>query len=374
MRGLWLIAVMLGAGACAWGPGMSMDEQEFNERNAGKAKEGGDGAYQIVPITAPLLARQMAAQQKERAPLRRDPLEALAQGYDYRVTPHDVLTVTVWDHPELTIPAGEFRTPEATGFAVASDGTMFFPHVGEVEVGGKTLREVRELLTRRLANVIERPQLDVRVAGFRGQRVQVTGEVVAPSTLPITDVPLRVQDALSQAKGTTPEADLRNITLTRAGKVITLDLQALYEQGDNTQNWLLQNGDVVHVPDRSRNKVFVLGEVRKPSSRVMVKGRMTLAEAIGDTEGFDPLTSNPGKVYVIRGSFERPTIYRLDASSADSLLLATQFQLEPRDVIFVSAHNLTRWNRIISQIQPTVQLLWMSVDLANRASTITVPP
>jgi polysaccharide biosynthesis/export protein len=361
---------VFGASACALGPGMTMDERAARDRYSGK----GEGeAFRVVPIDAPLVAKQLAEQKAPREP-KRDPLAGLAEGYDYRVTPHDVLTVTVWDHPELTIPAGEFRDAETSGYAVAADGTIFFPHVGEVEVAGKTLKEVRRLLTQRLTYVIERPQLDVRVAGFRGQKVQVTGEVTEPATLPITDVPMRVQDALSQAKGTTPEANLRQVTLTRGGEVFTLDLQALYEEGDTSQNWLLQDGDVLHVPDRSRNKVFVLGEVRRPSSRVMVKGRMTLAEAIGDSEGFDPVTSNPGKVYVIRGSLKRPVIYRLDASSPDALLLATHFELEPRDVVFVSTHNLTRWNRIISQIGPTVRLLYESVDLTNRASEIGQPP
>lgn len=372
MRGIWLLAVALLASACALGPGMNMDERAFRERHAGKAK-GEDDAFKVVPIDAPLVARQLK-ELKARPEPKRDPLAALAQGYDYRVTPHDVLSVTVWDHPELTIPAGEFRDAEAAGYAVASDGTMFFPHVGEIEVAGKTLKEVRRLLTQRLTYVIERPQLDVRVAGFRGQKVQVTGEVTEPATLPITDVPLRVQDALSQVKGTTVEADLRNVTLTRGGEVFTLDMQALYEDGDTSQNWLLQDGDVLHVPDRSRNKVFVMGEVRRPSSRTMVKGRMTLAEAIGDSEGFDPVTSNPGKVYVIRGKLERPVIYRLDASSPDALLLATHFELQPRDVVFVSTHNLTRWNRIISQIEPTVRLLYESVILTDRVTDIGRPP
>jgi polysaccharide export outer membrane protein len=250
---------------------------------------------------------------------------------------------------------------------------MFYPHVGVIQVAGKTLREIREILTQRLTHIIERPQLDVRVVSFRGQKVQVTGEVVAPSSVPITDVPMRVQDAISQARGLTPEADLRTVTLSRGGKMFTLDLQALYEQGDVSQNWLLQDGDILHVPDRSRNKVFVLGEVRRPSSRVMVKGRMTLAEAIGDSEGFDPVSSNPAKLYVIRGSFDRPTIYKLDAESPDALLLATQFQLQPHDVVFVSAHNLTRWNRIISQIQPTVQLLWQAMDIGDRAVILQTP-
>jgi polysaccharide export outer membrane protein len=373
MRRVLLLAGMLCTSACSFGPGMHMDEDAFRERYAGKADGGADDAFEIVSIDASLLRKQQEARlQAKPAPLK-DPLAQTATDYDYRVTAHDVLSVIVWDHPELTIPAGEFRSPEATGNPVSADGTMFYPHVGSIQVAGKTLREIRELLTQRLSSVIERPQLDVRVVGFRGQKVQVTGEVVAPSSVPITDVPLRVQDAISQAKGLTQEADLHEVTLSRGGKVFTLDLQALYEQGDVSQNWLLQDGDILNVPDRSRNKVFVLGEVRKPSSRVMVRGRMTLADAIGDSEGFDPVSSNPAKVYVIRGSFDRPSIYKLDAQSPDALLLATQFQLQPHDVVFVSAHNLTRWNRIISQIQPTVQLLWQAIDAGDRAVILQSP-
>src|SRR5215207_1854065 len=166
MRCSLLLAGGLCMSACALGPGMSMDEREYRDRYAGKGK-GAEDTFKIVPIDAPLLAKQLAAQRSARVQPKRDPLDERAQDYDYRITPHDVLSVTVWDHPELTIPAGEFRSAEAAGYAVASDGTIFFPHVGEVEVAGKTLKEVRRLLSQRLAYVIERPQLDVRVAGFR---------------------------------------------------------------------------------------------------------------------------------------------------------------------------------------------------------------
>lgn len=371
-RALLLVWVLC-TSACAWGPGMYMDEGAIRARYAGKADAGTGEEFKVVPIDVALLEEQQKVRLETRPAPLRDPLAEFAASYNYRVTAHDVLSVIVWDHPELTIPAGEFRSAEATGHPVSTDGTMFFPYAGILQVSGKTLPEIRELLTQRLNHVIEKPQLDVRVVGFRGQKVQVTGEVAAPSSLPITDVPMRVQDAVSQARGPTPEANLRGVTLTRGGKTFILDLQALYEQGDISQNWLLQDGDILHVPDRSRNKVFVLGEVRRPSSRVMVKGRMTLAEAIGDTEGFDPVSSNPAKVYVIRGNFDQPTIYKLDARSPDALLLATQFQLQPHDVVFVSAHNLTRWNRIITQIQPTVQMLWQAVDIGNRSVVFPSP-
>src|SRR5690606_30849550 len=140
---------------------------------------------------------------------------------------------------------------------------------------------------------------------------------------------------------------------------------ALLDFGDTTQNRLLEDGDIVQVPDRSRNKVYVLGEVRRPQSLLMHRGRMTLAEAIGDTEGFDMLSSDPSRVLVIRGEVGKPTVYMLDAKSPDALLLAEAFPLEPRDVVFVSTAGVTRWGRVINQIAPTLRSL-RDVDDVSR--------
>jgi polysaccharide export outer membrane protein len=337
--------------------GMTLSESAVRRRGE-KATPAEPG---VIEVTPQVLSKLREEQQKAVPEPRADPLAAEAAVYEYRIAPFDILGVTVWDHPELTIPAGEFRTPESTGNPVRADGTMFYPHAGVLRVAGRTVTEVRELLTERLTRVIQKPQLDVRVVQFRGKKVQVTGEVLAPSTLPITDVPMRIQDALAQSKGLTPEADLARVTLTRGGRVFELDLLALYERGDASQNWLLADGDVVNVPDRSRNKVFVLGEVKNPASKLMVKGRMTLAEAIGDTAAIDQ-TSASGVVYVIRGEFERPRVYRIDASSADALLLAVQFPLRPADVVFVSTSELTRWSRVMDRLLPTISILWQGLN------------
>ncbi len=354
-----VILAVLATGCAAVAPGMNASDVAIEARGAPGAE------IRVEPITPRLLVAQAEERARRAAARAADPLTGQPHDYEYRVAPFDVLSVIVWDHPELTIPAGEFRAAEAAGNTVQADGTMFYPHVGVLPVAGKTLPEVRALLTERLKKVLENPQLDVRVAAFRGKRVQVTGEVVQPSTLPVTDVPLRVQDAIAGARGLTPNAWTRGVTLTRAGKPYRLDLQALYDEGDVSQNWLLQDGDVLNVPSREENKVFVLGEVRQPSSKVMAKGRMSLAEALGDAAGLDPSTSSGG-VYVFRGRYEAPQVFRLDASSADALLLAVQFELEPHDVVFVSTYKLASWNRIVTQILPTIQGLWQTVDLGNR--------
>lgn len=356
-------ALLALSSGCALAPGMKMDEGAAVRRGRSAT---GDEAFRVEPITPGLIAT--LASEGGQPPRPTDPLGGQPPPA-YTIAPHDVLQVLVWDHPELTTPTGQFRSPEENGNTVAVDGTVYYPHVGVLAVAGKTVTQVRSLLTDRLSRYIQNPQLDVRVVGFHGRKVQVTGEVIAPGAVPITQVPLRVQDALAAVRGLTPEADAARVQLLRGQQVYPLDVQALLEVGDLSQDWVLQDGDVLQVPDRSRNRVFVMGEVKQQQTRLMARGRMTLAEALGEAGGMDLTTASAGKVYVLRGDFAAPRIYRLDAGSPDALLLAVRFPLRPLDVVFVSATELTRWNRVITQILPTLQALYppaITADVLRR--------
>ncbi len=358
-RLILLLVICFSLAACALTPGMYMGTTSGESEVEVPVLESGElvtSKVIITPITADLIVQQSAATNR-----RPDTAKVGAPQQDYgpyRLGPGDILIVTVWDHPELTIPAGEFRNPEAAGSVVADDGTFFYPYVGVLKVTGMSVDELRDILTKRLARYIENPQLDVRVISFRSKKAYVVGEVKQPGVRPITDVPLTVADAINLSGGLTPEADMLNVTLTRRdGRVIPIDLLALYEKGDLSQNLLLDNGDVLNVPDNTLNKVFVLGEVRSPSSRLLNKGRLTLTEALSDTGGVDPLTSSAGHIYVIRSRRPMPEIFHLDANSPDALLLADRFNLIPHDVVYVDAAVITRWNRVITQILPTAQTI-----------------
>lgn len=288
----------------------------------------------------------------------------------YRVGPRDILTITVWDHPELTIPAGEFRAADAAGTVVGEDGNIFYPYAGIIKAAGKTVEEIREQLTQKLAEYIEQVQLDVRVASYRSQRVYVVGEVTTPGIQLVKDIPLTILEAINSSGGLKPEADSRNVTLTRNDKAYNINLQAIYEGFGLSQNVQLENGDVLNVPNNAFNKVFVLGEsnlvnsfsggtnsAQRARSIIMDKGRMTLAEALSDGGGFNQETADAARVFIFRGGLGKPQIFHLDSKSPDALLLADRFSLQPRDIVFVDRAEGIRWNQIIGQVQPTMTLI-----------------
>lgn len=346
--GLVLLAV-LGVQGCAMSPGMRM------EGGDGEAVQYKGQVITIEEISYDLIGRLDRERRSETAKL----IQQLAPQDDtYRIGPTDILQITVWDHPELTIPAGSFRDAEEQGQLVGEDGTLFYPFVGEMQVAGRSVGELRKELTQKLSRYIQNPQLDVRVVGFRSQKVYVVGEVRQPGVLPLTDLPMTIADAINLAGGVTPEAHKGGVNVSRDGQTYRINLRALYELADTSQNLLLQNGDIVNVPDLSQQKVFVMGEVRTPGAVDIINGRLTLAAALGETGGANQAVADTGRIYVVRNSSgSSPQIFHLDASYATGMLLAEQFEMEAQDVIFVDTAGLSRWNRVISQLLPSAQII-----------------
>lgn len=350
VRYLPLIMLLGILSGCAMAPGGHIDESEIEQSL--------DGRVDVQAITPELVDTM-------QAPIVPDPaspqaLHAQVQGYEYRVGPGDILSVIVYDHPELTIPAGAERSAAETGNRIRPNGTMFYPYVGRVEVAGMTLDEVRDLIARRLADVINDPQVEVGIAAFNSQKVYISGAVANPGTLPLTIVPMTVLDAISEVGGAQDNADWRNVTLSRNGSEERISLYAMMRQGDMTQNRLLHDGDLLHVPTMENQNVIVMGQVIRPGAIALGNERITLTDALGRAGGVNEARAEPSGIFVVRGnppgSEKIATIYQLDIQDATRLLLGTRFPLEPQDVIYVTSAPLARWNSVISLLLPSVSL------------------
>jgi polysaccharide export outer membrane protein len=274
--------------------------------------------------------------------------------WDYRIGVGDILEIIVWDHPELTSPAGEGRSAQDSGLRVQSNGTFFYPYVGQVTARGRTPEAVRADLRIRLAEFIPDPQIEVRVVGYRSQAVSVTGEVGTPSRHPLTDTPLTLLDAIDAAGGLSEQADARKVILRRGGRSYTVDMQAFLEQGVGANNPLLQDGDVVSVARLGLQEAYLLGQIAKPSTVDLTYENVTLTQALTRVGGLREDQADARGIFVFRDTPMGITVYQLDASNPTAFLIGTRFVILPQDVIYVTTAPLYRWNRLISSLLPSV--------------------
>ena len=321
----------------------------------------GSAAPPTELITDKLIASERAAStghaRQDLTPL------FVARPPPYTIGRGDILSIVVWDHPELaaggmnaatSLSSGGATPPNAAtpGFAVDHLGRIQFPLIGLLTMDGLTEEQARELLAKKLARYLAHPNVTLRVQSYRSRRVYVDGEVRTPGLQAIDDIPMTLVEALNRSGGMLPSADQSRIVLERGERRYTVNLRELVQKGVNPGTILLAHGDVVRVHSRDESKVFVSGEVITPKALTMHNGRLTLNEALGETGGISPLSGDARQVYVVRKTPERTRVFRLDARASGALGMAESFELRPKDVVYVAASPLANWNRHLSLLFP----------------------
>jgi polysaccharide export outer membrane protein len=314
-------------------------------------------------ITAELVKQEREARRKEGG---QDISKLIAGPAPYVIQPGDILSIVVWDHPELTASRDGGTASQSTngnngdsgttpgGFVVDHNGVIQFPFAGAMKVAGMTESQARSALATKISRYIRNPDVTLRVQSYRSKRVYVDGEVKSPGLQPITDIPMTLMEAINRAGGMNPTADQSEIEVTRDGKTYKVNLMQMMQNGKNPASIMLANGDVVHVGSREDSKIFVTGEVVTPKSLPMRNGRMTLNEALGEAGGINPQTGNGEQVYVVRNATAKePIVYHLNARTPAGLAIAQEFELKPQDVVYVDAAPLATWHRVVSLIFPS---------------------
>jgi polysaccharide biosynthesis/export protein len=331
-----------------------------------------------VEAITPALTQGLKERPPQTAPLPDDMVTL--EDYTYRIGATDVLSIFVNQSlfADSTTPAFAGDRVAESMYVVSNSGQIFLPLYGPLTVAGLTTSEVYQEIERALSRYVTRPQINVRVAEYRSQRVGVVGAVEEPGFVPITDRPMAITEAIIAA-GLLDTADLRKVILKRGGTEYTVDVYDLINSASFGQRWVLQDGDVVLVP-LNENKVYVLGEA--PNRTAFIDPYNTkLAEILVpvDVQGsaasragnyLQSGTALTGSIFVIRGDVDQARVFHLNASSPESLILADEFQLISGDIIFVSTREITRFNRFVAQLLPSVGSLLSSVLLVDRVDTL----
>lgn len=346
-RAAWALPALLLLGACT-APGMKLNVKP--ERTATTMRVDGLNVT-LHSLNAEALRSQPVREMDPAAS------ELLAEKPSpYRVGPQDVLLVTVWDHPEITLPLGQYRQDAASGTVVDEGGQIFFPYLGSFKVAGMTTAQIRDTLTTRLSRILQNPQIDVKVLAYRSQKIYVGGEVKNPAVYTVTDVPFTLAEAINRAGGFLPTADDSRLVLTRGGHTWLLNFQALLTSGNKIGQILLKDGDSLQVPSAMENPVYMMGELLRPGTLPMRHGDLTLAQALSDSGGIQGVSADARSIYVIRAGTapNAVDVYHLDSRNPTALVLADKFPLRPRDIVYVDAGTLVRFSRVMGLIVPTV--------------------
>lgn len=354
---------------CGMAPGMQAPPGVSQARAATEAARTSGGAANdqpppnaLVEINNTLIAKE-AATRPTTVP--NDVEKLFGTPKPYTLGPGDVLSIVVWDHPEMNLPTtsngtngqqDQSTSQVVSGYTVDSSGTIQVAYVGPIHVAGLTELEARNLVADKLAYYLHNPQVTLRIEAYRSRRVYVDGEVRTPGLMVLNDMTMSLPEAINRAGGFTAAGDRSRVSVTRGKQTIMVNIPDMIKKGVNPDNIILQNGDLVRVYSENDSKVYVLGEVGHPGSIPLDNGRLTLNEALGSAGGINQGSGDASQVYVVRGQKEgKRTVFHLDASTPDAMATADEFELKPSDVVFVDASALVKWSRVVNLILPSTQ-------------------
>lgn len=234
---------------------------------------------------------------------------------DYKLAAGDTIKVQVYQNPDLTMEA-----------RVSESGTISYPLVGSVNVGGMTIPDAEKRIATALqkGNILKQPQVNINVVQIRGNQVSVVGQVGKPGRIPLETFNMRLSEVLAAAGGVTREGDETVVVSgLRDGKPFRkeIDTSALMA-GQRGDDIVVMSGDTVYV--NKAPTYYVYGEAQKPGPYRVERG-MTVMQALAASGGPTPRGTMRG----LRLTRTNPDggVVQLEPRMNDSV--------KPGDVLFV---------------------------------------
>jgi polysaccharide export outer membrane protein len=261
---------------------------------------------------------------------------------DYVLGADDVLTISVYLHPELE------RT-----VSVSAQGLVTFPPLGEIKAAGLTAKQLGDQISDKLSTYLRQTSsVTVTVSKFMSQSVFVSGAVAVPGRYGFEKIP-SLMEVIGQAGGALPGADLTRVEIIRkegdARRSFIADVANALKDPKATLP-ALKAGDTVVVPMGSYGPagvpgggVGVIGEVAKPGL-YPIGGTQDLWQIIAVAGGFTP-RGKLTDVRVITNEGGRQAVVKVNLKEGLEKSGKSQFLVKSGDIVFVTSSGTANFGR-----------------------------
>ena len=266
----------------------------------------------------------------------------------YRIGPGDVLDIIVT----------RGATQDKIQAIVRANGRINVP-LSEVNVGGLTTDQAAQEISQKISAFFRRPTVDASVKEYNSKKISILGAIGHAGrgvVLPLMGRTTLIE-AIARAGGFSPTARTEQVRITREEKTYTVNMYRYIQEGETLQEVIVDAGDVILIPERTRDeeqRIFVLGEVRSPGP-VPFRPGMTLGQLVAQTGGWKEEALFE-ETRIIRADPNNPEIIGIDLGRLmlDGNRRIDQF-LKPNDVIYIPRTPIANWNTFLAKLRPTFE-------------------
>ena len=239
---------------------------------------------------------------------------------------------------------------------VASDGTIRLPYIGRLMVAGSTAYDVQRMIEQALHGKSQSPQALVTVVNSPGNSVYLLGDVTRTGRMPLTAARERLLDAVATAGGSKVSNADTVVRLSRGGESAEMRLGDV--RPGSSDDLTLLPGDRIELVTEPRS-FSAFGATPKVSQVSFDAPTVSLAEALARVGGPNDMQADPRSVFLFRydaraiAAGEPPMIYRLNLMKPESYIIAQNFPMHDKDLIYIanSASNpVTKFVGILNQL------------------------
>jgi len=307
--------------------------------------------------TAPVGSAVVSAEQQTLPASQALPLATDGAQVPYELGPNDIIAVSVYMHPELSVPQ-EGAASGLGGVMVTSDGTVSLPLIGNINVGGLTIGKAQDKFNSAFAAYVNEPNVSIQLVAAQSLRYYLLGSFSSPG-VKYPGHALSLLDALSLGGSVDfTDADLYQAYVVHNSRKLPVDFHALLAKGDLSQNITLASGDTIVIPASSAEDAFVFGAVGKPGAVPFQSGTLSLLQAlsVADLDLQNYTNAQLAQVRVIRSQGASADFIVVDASK---ILRgeAVPFALQPGDIVFVPSNPIATWNQVLADLLPSLQTI-----------------